>query len=143
MANGTPSALQLLLCQALHRLYGEQAAGQGAASTNSRHQREQRGAPSTVTTCMPSTAYSGHRHALTDRCSSEPSSATLDTITVHAPHPPSPHPSFVPVSPISARSTKLCLGGMMLWLVLDAQREESHGGRVGAGSHTPAETGMP
>ena len=58
--------------------------------------------PSTVTTCMPSTEYRGHKHAFTERCSSWPSSATLLTMTVQAPQPPSPHPNFVPVKPISA-----------------------------------------
>lgn len=58
--------------------------------------------PSTVTTCMPSTLYSGARQALTERCHSCPSSL-LDTMTVHAPHPPSPQPSLVPVRPSSAQ----------------------------------------
>ena len=58
-------------------------------------------APSTVTTCMPSTAYRGHKQALIDRCSSFPCSQ-LETMTVQAPQPPSPHPSLVPVRPSPA-----------------------------------------
>ena len=64
--------------------------------------------PSTVTTWQPSTAYSGYRQAFTARCSSAPEPGAAcgsgpDTITVHAPQPPSPQPSLVPVRP-SARS---------------------------------------
>jgi hypothetical protein len=58
--------------------------------------------PSVVTTWQPSTAYMGHRHALTALCWTLPC-CQLDTMTVHAPQPPSPHPSFVPVSPCSAQ----------------------------------------
>lgn len=58
--------------------------------------------PSTVTTWQPSTAYIGHRHALTALCCTLPLSACqLDTMTVQAPQPPSPQPSFVPVRPCS------------------------------------------
>lgn len=61
-------------------------------------------APSTVTTWQLSTAYRGHRQALTALCVSLPSGPSIDeTITVHAPHPPSLQPSLVPVSPSSAR----------------------------------------
>ena len=59
------------------------------------------GIPSTVTTWHPSTEYSGARQALTERCTSLPFSK-LDTMTVHAPQPPSPHPSLVPVRPTPA-----------------------------------------
>src|SRR5688572_8998843 len=45
---------------------------------------------------LPSTWPTGTRQLLTIRPS---------TITLHAPHSPSPHPSFVPVSCSSARST--------------------------------------
>lgn len=34
-------------------------------------------------------------------------SSKLDTITVHAPHPPSPQPNLVPVNPSSARRQRL------------------------------------
>jgi len=67
-------------------------------------------APSTVTTCMPSTLYSGARHAFTERCHSSPS-ASLDTMTVHAPQPPSPQPSLVPVRPCSARQASASRAG--------------------------------
>jgi len=54
--------------------------------------------PSTVTTCAPSTQYSGHRHALTAMCVARSAPRSLlETITVHAPQPPSPQPSLVPV----------------------------------------------
>ena len=54
--------------------------------------------PSTVTTCVPSHAYSGKRQALTARWCTFPASCE-ETITVHAPQPPSPQPSFVPERP--------------------------------------------
>jgi len=101
----------------------------------------QGGAPSTVTTCMPSTAYSGHRHALTERCNSDPSSATLDTITVHAPHPPSPHPSFVPVSPISVVADRCQLRRRGPVAGLPQLRKREGGDGDGGGSHRPVEAG--
>lgn len=58
--------------------------------------------PSVVTTWHPSTAYMGHRQAFTALCWTLPC-CQLDTMTVHAPHPPSPHPNLVPVSPCSAQ----------------------------------------
>jgi hypothetical protein len=58
--------------------------------------------PSTVVTEHPITEYAGHRHALTALCSTTPSVPLEDNMTVQAPHPPSPHPSFVPVRPWSA-----------------------------------------
>ncbi len=59
--------------------------------------------PSTVTTWQPSTAYRGHRQALTALCVNVRSGPSMaDTMTVHAPQPPSAHPSFVPVRPSSA-----------------------------------------
>jgi len=64
--------------------------------------------PSTVTTWQPSTAYMGHRHALTALCWTLPS-CQQDTMTVHAPQPPSPQPSLVPVRPRSACSRKQAL----------------------------------
>jgi hypothetical protein len=60
--------------------------------------------PSTVTTCMPSTAYSGHRQAFTALCCTL-SPSQCDTITVQAPQPPSPQPSLVPVSPFSTNNS--------------------------------------
>ena len=57
--------------------------------------------PSTVTTWQPTTLYSGARQAFTERCCSLPS-CRAETMTVHAPQPPSPQPSLVPVRPISA-----------------------------------------
>ena len=57
--------------------------------------------PSTVVTTIDSTEQSGARHAFTERCTSSPLPPTSspETMTVHAPQPPSPHPSFAPVSP--------------------------------------------
>lgn len=66
--------------------------------------------PSTVTTWHPSTAYMGHRQAFTARCWTLPC-CQLDTMTVHAPHPPSPHPSLVPVRPCSAQQQANAQGG--------------------------------
>ena len=76
---------------------------------------EARHTPSTVTTCMPSTLYSGARQALTERCHSCPS-PQLDTMTVHAPHPPSPQPSLVPVRPSSAHGAAVLLPTHAGWL---------------------------
>ena len=57
--------------------------------------------PSTVTTCWPSHAYRGKRHAFTARCVTESVLLSYEeSITVHAPHPPSPQPSFVPDKPM-------------------------------------------
>ena len=57
--------------------------------------------PSIVVTAHQSTAQSGKRHALTAAWRGAPAAASkLETTTVHAPHPPSPQPSFVPVRPI-------------------------------------------
>ena len=50
--------------------------------------------PSIVVTRLPATCATGTRHAFT---------GTSSTRTVQAPHWPSPHPSFVPVSPHSSR----------------------------------------
>jgi hypothetical protein len=52
--------------------------------------------PSMVVTSAPSTWATGIRHEQT---------GSPSTSTVHAPHSPSPQPSFVPVSPRSSRST--------------------------------------
>jgi hypothetical protein len=52
--------------------------------------------PSIVTTTVPSAWAKGTRHAHT---------GSPSISTVQAPHSPSPHPSLVPVSPHSSRST--------------------------------------
>ena len=52
--------------------------------------------PSIVSTFVPAAWATGTRHELT---------ACPSTSTVHAPHSPSPQPSFVPVSPQSSRRT--------------------------------------
>jgi len=52
--------------------------------------------PSIVVTTEPRAWANGTRQEFTGWPS---------TITVHAPHSPSPHPSFVPVSPHSSRKT--------------------------------------
>lgn len=54
--------------------------------------------PSTVVTWHPTTEYTGQRQALT--ALTPPASDC--TVTVHAPQPPSPQPSLVPVSPCPA-----------------------------------------
>eukprot|EP00967_Tisochrysis_lutea_P111254 scaffold174744_cov28-Tisochrysis_lutea.AAC.6 len=51
--------------------------------------------PSTVVMASPSHAHNNRRHALMARGS--PSAPTA--MTVQAPHPPSPQPTLVPVSP--------------------------------------------
>jgi hypothetical protein len=49
---------------------------------------------------VPSTAHIGVRQALTALdLTSFVDRSKYDKLTVHAPHPPSPHPSFVPVRP--------------------------------------------
>eukprot|EP00041_Stephanoeca_diplocostata_P033967 m.1137871 g.1137871 ORF g.1137871 m.1137871 type:complete len:388 (+) comp24437_c1_seq4:2946-4109(+) len=53
--------------------------------------------PSTVVTAAPSTEHSGARQALTDFATTVfVLQSNCRTVTVHAPQPPSPHPSFVP-----------------------------------------------
>src|SRR5215208_2370935 len=51
--------------------------------------------PSIVVSSQPSQSSANNRHELTERPS---------TMIVQAPHSPSPHPYFVPVSPITSRS---------------------------------------
>ena len=65
--------------------------------------------PATLLACYPTssqrsvhTAYSGQRQALIERwCRAPVPGSTLDTSTVQAPQPPSPHPSLAPVRPRS------------------------------------------
>ena len=54
--------------------------------------------PSTVVTAIPWIAQIGVRQAFTAKCCTPTSGLYLDTMTVQAPHPPSPHPNFEPVS---------------------------------------------
>ena len=50
----------------------------------------------------------GARQALTLRCATLPlARSARETITVHAPHPPSPHPSFVPHSLVKRRGGEI------------------------------------
>ena len=61
--------------------------------------------PSTVVMAMSATLHSGVRQALTATCLVTSSSLSYrDTITVHAPHPPSPQPNLLPV-----KCTVMCL----------------------------------
>lgn len=59
--------------------------------------------PSTVLTSHPTTEYTGYRQAFTALTPPSPD----DMTTVHAPQPPSPHPSFVPVRPLPAGRTQV------------------------------------
>ena len=66
--------------------------------------------PSTVVTAMPLTAQSGVRQAFTAKCITLLSIVHLDSITVQAPQPPSPHPNFDPVRPTTLFLRKNTVG---------------------------------
>jgi len=51
-----------------------------------------------VTTCEPSSESSGRRHAFASPVCIFPAASAREISTVHAPQPPSPQPTFVPVS---------------------------------------------
>ena len=74
--------------------------------------------PSIVITWCPSNAYIGAKHALTALCAYENWSVFVsypvieDATTVHAPHPPSPHPSFVPVKRKSRKNSNKVVSPM-------------------------------
>jgi hypothetical protein len=68
--------------------------------------------PSTVITWQPSMAQTGAMQAFTERCTTLFFALSKDdTDTVHAPQPPSPQPSFVPVSPsLRSHASRVCSG---------------------------------
>ncbi len=72
--------------------------------------------PSTVVTAHQCAAQSGMRQAFTAVWRTAPVNTSNDEIiTVHAPQPPSPQPSFVPVSPIErSHSSRVMLGSASL-----------------------------
>ena len=89
--------------------------------------------PSTVTTCVPSHAYSGKRQALTARWCTFPASCE-ETITVHAPQPPSPQPSFVPERPRPGKGgRRRGVGGDAIRMVLLAFGSRCDPSRISEG----------
>ena len=71
--------------------------------------------PSTVVTEHQSAAQSGMRQALAEKCRIAPlATSRFESITVHAPQPPSLHPSFVPVSPIDRSHSRSVVVGSTL-----------------------------
>ena len=68
--------------------------------------------PSTVVTAHQSAAQRGIRHALTEAWRTLPEAASHEeTMTVHAPQPPSPHPSFAPLMPMDRSHSRRVVAG--------------------------------
>ena len=90
---------------------------------------------------VPCMLTTGARQALTLRCATLPlARSARETMTVHAPHPPSPHPSFVPHSLVKRRGGEIFSAKPWLYFFIPqfiSQISEESLARVRAGLHDP------